>query len=334
MDFILGSKETEKQTCLLEMANKYIIDNEINKSNGFILLFTPPHSNQEMREVKDNNQNKKVYNFNQYLTTYMPNSKENLDLIKTYFLKTSSQAFGLIDNFRLISNEKGVRLVLIDDVTSIINPWVNELLKNQLLKAKQTEEREKITNQDNILLIYNEVFQQFLSKVTALQKDYQIPCFITLNLDISDHMNFRKNSTKIFNAIYPFVRTIHYLSKVQGEDSIIFNELQLRINLRTDKIFYEIKKEEENKNKSKENENDYKSEIFFDRCLSEYIEKKDKKNKNDKNEFNYDEWKKYIKDGIGTFVNNINQFLIMKKQMDERKEENEKSSSYYTQMDK
>ena len=57
MDFIIGSNETEKTTCLIEMANKFIFENGINRKNGYILLFTPPHSQNMI--INNSNINKK-----------------------------------------------------------------------------------------------------------------------------------------------------------------------------------------------------------------------------------------------------------------------------------
>ena len=237
MDFILGSNETEKTTCLLEMANKFIFEKGINRKNGYILLFTPPHS-QKMNHYNPNvnNKNKKEYNFIQHLTRYMPNIKENMDLIKGYELKNISYAFGLIDNFRLLSDKsKGLKLILIDDIDNIVYQWANEIENNKSQNTKNNNEKKNYDNGTYFSYIYNEIFQQFLSKITSLQKSYQVQCFISININISVHINFTNDSPRIFKAIFPFIRTSYYLSKLPNEDTIIFNELRISLNVRNEK---------------------------------------------------------------------------------------------------
>ena len=59
MNFLLGSQYTDKTTCLIHIANQFIINHKINSGNGYILLFTPPHS--ENPQNIQNTQNKKGY---------------------------------------------------------------------------------------------------------------------------------------------------------------------------------------------------------------------------------------------------------------------------------
>ena len=316
MDFILGSKETEKTTCLIEMANKFILENGINRNNGYVLLFTPKHSqNMDINDPNINNKRAKDYHFIQYLTKYMPNSIENMDLIKCYELSSASYAFGLIDNFRLLSEKsKGIKLILIDDITNIINPWINEIMNNKINSAKSEEMKNLEESNNNILFIYNEIFQYFLSKIISLQKCFQAQCFVSLNINISDHINFTKYSPKIFNAIFPYIRTSYYLSKLANENKIIFNEFRLALNTRNDKIEYLIIGNEEKDNYDKnidEKDNDYI-------LLKEFIDKKKKKNKNLKNAVSLEKVKSWMKFSIGEFVNDINNYKIFKEKLEEQ----------------
>ena len=323
MDFILGSNETEKTTCLLELANKYIIENNINSSNGYILLFTPPHFQNNNDNIISNKIKNKGYFFKEYLTNYMPQMKENMNLIKGYALNNYSYAFGLINNFLILSEKsKGLKLILIDDITSIVNPWINEIIKKKVNTAK-SEEKKNIENLNNILLIYNEVFQQFLSKIKSLQKCYQIQCFISLNINISDHINFTKISPRIFNAIFPFIRTIFYLKNIPSENKIAFNEIRLILNPRTDKINYEIIDEQE-KNDNQENINNIS--VKDDKFLDEYINKKEKKLKKNNNFKSYDNINIWMKDSISQFIYNINEFKVFQKKIEEQKKKEEDSS--------
>ena len=328
MDFIFGSNETEKTTCLLEMANKFIFENGINRKNGYILLFTPPYSqNMNNNNPIINKKSKKVYNFIQHLTRYMPNIKENMDLIKGYELKNFSYAFSLIDNFRLLSDKsKGLKLILIDDISNIIELWLNDIMDNK--NNYSNKDKDKKCGQD--VYIYYEIFQQFLSKITSLQKCYQIQCFISLNINISDHINFTQNSPKIFRAIFPFIRTSYYLSKLPNDDIINFNEFRLCLNVRNGKYEYNIIDDENEENENNEN-NIYENDIDYI-YLKEFIEKKKKKNKKYKNATPLEKVNLWMKNTIGQFVNNINKYKIFKKHLEEQNKQEEDSS--YTQYDK
>lgn len=337
MDFIFGSNETEKTTCLLEMANKFIIENGINSKNGYILLFTPPHylnMNNNNNNPNKNNRNENEYNFIQHLTRYMPNIKDNMDLIKGYELKNVSYAFGLIDNFRLLSyKSKGLKLILIDDLYKIIDLWVNEIIDNKAKSAKNNDEKKNSEDKLYTSYIYYEIFHQFLSKITSLQKFYQIQCFITINLNICDHINYIKISQRIFKAIFPFIRTSYYLSKLPNEDIIIFNEFRISLNLRNEKYEYNII-ENENEEKDNNENNIYENDIDYI-YLKEFIEKKKKKNKKYKNTIKLDEVNNWMKNTIREFVNNINKYKIFKKQLEEQKKLEEDSSfTQFTQYDK
>ena len=59
MNFIFGAQNVEKTTCLMHLANEFILNNQINKSNGYLLLFTPPHSKNIENKVKAKDEKKK-----------------------------------------------------------------------------------------------------------------------------------------------------------------------------------------------------------------------------------------------------------------------------------
>ena len=315
MDFILGSNDKEKTTCLLHMANEYIIENKINSSNGYILLFTPPLSEFSNDSLKQKNN---LYNFNQYFTDYKQDYKDNMNLIKCYTLDSAGKAYGIINNFRLISNQnKGLKLILIDGITTLIRSWVNDTLQKQISGSKP-DEKESVGSLNNVLLVYNEIFQQFLSKIISLQKCYQCNCFITIDINISDHLSFSKESPKIFNAIFPFIRNIFYLNKLN--DKIICNELKLFLHARTNKIMYEIL----------ENDDENINDLF----LKEKIEKVEKRTKQIKNFLTGEKYKNWMKNVLDDFVQNINNFNELKKQLEEKKKLNEEEDSSYTQIEK
>lgn len=332
MDFILGANNTEKTTCLIHMANEYIIDNKINANKGYILLFTPPLSDTESTDSI--NQNKKNYNFYQYFTNYKPQYKENMNLIKCYTLNNFTRAYGLIDNFRLISyKNNGLKLILIDDITTIIHSWVNDAINKQLLKSKP-EEKENIKNMNNILLLYNEIFQQFLSKIISLQKCYQAKCFISLDINISEHLYFSKNSPRIFNAIFPYIRSAFYLNKI-NDNIIVYNELKLYLNSKTNKIVYEIVDNEESDENQNQNWDVNKNENNDDKFLKEKIEKLEKKSKQRKNFTKDGKYMNWMKKVLNDFVENMNNFNELRKQLEEKKKLNqEEEDSSYTQMEK
>lgn len=327
MDFIFGSKETEKTTLLLELANKYISENSINYKNGFILLFTPPQTsdsdadlnsnlnkadNQNLKKNKSRHKNNE-YKFIQHLTRYIPTAKESIDIIKGYELTSASYAFGLIDNYLFTSSKsRNLKLILIDDITTIINIWFNEIIKKKMNLAKN-EEKKSI--EKNFLFMYNEIFQKFLSKIVNLQKTYQTQCFITLNIDISDHINFSKYSPKIFNAIFPFIRTSYYLINSHNDEGIIFHECKLILEGKNDKIDLCIV----DKGMQNENNIDYL-------MRKEYFEKKNKKNKKLKYEINYSKTNEWVKKGIRDFVKNINNYKIYVKKLEEQNKIEEESS--------
>ena len=61
MDFLLGPQNIVNTTCLIHLANKFIINNDIKPNNGYILMFTPPHT--PIPTEKTNTQSKKGYTF-------------------------------------------------------------------------------------------------------------------------------------------------------------------------------------------------------------------------------------------------------------------------------
>ena len=259
----------------------------------------------------------------------MPNIKENMDLIKGYELKNLTYAFGILDNFRLLSDKsKGLKLILIDNISNIINSWVKEIVNNKANSANE-EQKKYYQSTSYFLYIFNDIFQQFLSKITSIQKCYQIQCFISLNINISDHIEFTKYSQRNFRAIFPFIRTAYYLSKLPNEDIIIFNEFRISLNGRNEKYEYNII---DNENEDNNNEkNIYENDIDY-LYLKEFIEKKKKKNKKCKNATPLDKVNEWMKNTIGEFVNNINKYKIFKKQLEEQNKQEEDSSC--TQYDK
>ena len=318
MNFLFGSQFIDKTTCLIHLANQFIINNNIKSNNGYLLLFTPPHS-----DISLNNQNtqiKKGYNFIQYFTCYAPQYKDNIDLIKCYTLSNFEKSCDLINNFRTISSEnKGLKLLLIDDITSIINPWVNDIINKRKDNAKP-EERKIIESSKNILLIYNQVFQYFLTQISLLQKSYKIECFITINLDSSDRIYFTKNSPRIFNAIFPFIQKTFYFHKSDEENQIDFEEVKLFLNMKTNKIeLTEI------------NQNEDSADIK-DKLLETFFEKYEKKNKYKNNRKKNEEW---LRNTIGNFVDNMNDLKrkLMEK-MRQKEEEYEEEDSSFTQIKK
>ena len=312
MYFLLGSQNIDKTTCLIQLANQFIVNNNISAKNGYILLFTPPHSD---TPLNNQTQIKKGYNFIQYFTRYAPQYKSNIDLIKCYTLDNFEKSCDLINNFRIISNEnKGLKLILIDDITWIINPWVEEVIKKRKNKVKP-EERQAFERDKNILLIYNQIFQYFLKLISLLQKSYNIDCFITINLDISDRIYFTKNAPRIFNAIFPFIQKTFYFHKSDEEEQIDFEEVKLILNMKTNKIeFCEINQ--------KKDITDIK-----DTLLNEYFE-----NNNFKINRKYEEW---IINSIGDFVDNMNDFKRkIIERMKQQQEEHEEEDSSFTQQKK
>jgi len=296
MDFILGSNDTEKTTCLLNLANQYIIDNKITKENGYIILFTPP-----INSDNSDGQNKNKYIFQQYFTAFCPQMKDNMDLIKFYPINNINQAFGLIDNFRIISREKkGLKLILIDELNNIIQPWVSSSLKI-FDEAKE--------NQDYSFLYYCEIFQRFLSKIILLQKAFSpCQCFISININLADHLSTLKYGQKIFNSIYPYIRNIYNLNYLQFDNSVSFDEIKLIINKKTDKINFEIIKDEENK------------EIYIEEIKNEFIKSKEKnfENKN-YNSFSREKTRNWFKKNLEFFIYNINKFKAKKKEFERMK---------------
>ena len=318
MNFLFGSQNIDKTTCLIHLANQFIINNNIKPNNGYILMFTPPNS--PIPASNANTQNKKGYNFTQYFTIYSPENKDNIDLIKCYSLNNYEKSIFLINNFIQISKEsKGLKLILIDDLTSIINLWVNIIINAQKSRAKP-EERQLIENSTNILFVYHQIFKFFLSKISSLQKCYQIPCFISINLDPSDRIYFSKNSPRIFNAIFPFIKNCFLFQKSEIENQIDFEEIKLIFNIKTNKIeISELNQSEQNLD-------------IKDKLLKEYLNEKRKKSENViKKEELDDEW---IKNTIGDFVENINEFKKKQIEYMKQKIEEEQNDSSMTQIEK
>ena len=314
MDFLFGCQNIDKTTCLIHLANQYIINNNIKSNDGYILLFTPPFSPNSANDV--NTQRENAYNFVQHFTSYCPENKDNVDLIKCYALSNFEKSCDLITNFRLLSKEiKGLKLILIDDLTSIINRWMIDINSKRKDKIKKEDRSINETNK-NLLLIYNQVFQYFLSQISILQKCYQVQCLITINLDPSNRIHFSKNAPRIFNAIFPFIRSSFLFQKSDEENQIDFEEVMLSLNMKNNKIeFSEFKQNENNLD-------------FRDKFLDELINKKEKKSKNKTKQKELDE--DWIKKAIGDFVEKINDYK--KKQIENIQKNKGEDDSSLTQV--
>ena len=295
MNFIFGSQNIEKTTCLIHLANEFILNNKIKQNNGYILLFTPPHLKNTEKNAKTKDTKEIDYNFVQYFTCYSPEYAENLDLIKCYILTNLEKSCNLLNNFIQISQKnKGLKLILIDDLTNIIHPWVKYYVE------------EKIEN-----MIYNQVFQYFLRQISLLQKSYQAQCLITIKLDPTDRIYYTKYEQKIFNAIFPFVRNTFFFQKLD-ENQIDLEEVTLVLNRKVNKI--ELSKET-------------KKLDLADQLLKEMLEDKNIKYK--KNELSDNSW---IKKSLGDFIESFNEFS--KNQIETMKKYKEEEDSTLTQIDK
>ena len=313
MDFLFGSQSIDKTTCLIHLANQYIDTNKIKSNNGYILLLTPPNSAAPSNNAKS--QNKKEYNFVETFTKYSPENINNIDLIKHYPLSNFEKSCDLINNFILISKKNpGLKLILIDDLTGIIHPWINEIINNKKGKARK-EERSKIDSNKNVLLIFYQVFQYFLSQISLLQKCYKSQCLVSINLDPSDRIYFSKNSSRIFNAIFPFIRSSFLFQKSEEENQIDFEEVKLVLNMKTNK--FEL---------CGFNPND-KNVDFRDTFFKELMNKNEKQNKSKIMELD-GEW---IKKAIEDFVEKINEYQKNQIKLNNQGQDEEDSS--LTQLD-
>jgi len=306
MDFIFGPPEAEKTTCLLHLANQYIMDKNIKPNTGYVLFLTPPHTEigPENREL----QNQKGYVFKQYFTNYQPQMKNNMDLIKPYILGNIIRAFGLLDNFRLVANKvKGLKLILIDDIIRIITPWVKEIINKKYNMAKP-EEKEYIISQNNKSLTFNEVFQQFLRKISKVQNCYKCPCFISININKSEDI---KNSKIIFNSIYPFAKSNFLLSQKLDDKSIFYSDVNMFLDSKTDKIEFKVVNNENSNDISKMDKT----------LLAEYIQKTEKetKKKDDENYIDLKLMKSWIKNTLDRFVDCINDYKEKMNQIEQQK---------------
>ena len=306
MDFIFGPPEAEKTTCLLHLANQYIIDKNIKPNTGYILFLTPPHT--EIGPENREHQNQKGYVFKQYFTNYQPQMKNNMDLIKPYILGNIIRAFGLLDNFRLVANKvKGLKLILIDDIIRIITPWVKEIINKKYNIAKP-EEKEYIISQNNKSLTFNEVFQQFLRKISKVQNCYKCPCFISININKSEDI---KNSKIIFNSIYPFAKSNFLLSQKLDDKSIFYSDVNMFLDSKTDKIEFKVVNNENSNDISKMDKT----------LLAEYIQKTEKetKKKDDENYIDLKLMKSWIKNTLDRFVDCINDYKEKMNQIEQQK---------------
>ena len=306
MDFIFGPPEAEKTTCLLHLANQYIIDKNLKPNTGYILFLTPPHT--EISSENKELQNQKGYIFKQYFTNYQPQMKNNMDLIKSYILGNSTRAFGLMDSFRLISHKvKGLKLILIDDILRIITPWVKELINKKYNMAKP-EEKENIISQNSKSFTFNDVFQRFLEKVSLVQNCYKCPCFVSININKLEDI---KNSSRIFNSIFPFAKSSFLISQKLDDKSIFYNEVNMFLDSKTDKIEFRVINNENNSDFLK------MDKIFLD----EYINKTEKetKKKDDENYIDLKYMKSWIKSNLDIFVECINDYKEKINQMEQQK---------------
>lgn len=314
MDFIFGPPETEKTTCLLHLANQYIIEKNIKPNSGYILFLTPPHTKIDPKNKDLKNQ--KGYVFKQYFTCYQPQMKNNMELIKSYKLGNYTRALGLLNNFILISNKvKGLKLILIDDIIRIITPWVKEIITQKYNMAKP-EEREDIISQDNKYLEFHKVIQKFLSRVLHLQKSYKCPCFVSINIDKSEDI---KNSTRIFNSIFSFTKSTFYLSQNLDNKNIFYKDVNMYIDSNIDKIEFKVINNENDNNFSKRDEQN----------LAEYINKTENKTKiKDEDYIDVKYMKTWMKNTLDRFVEYINDY---KEKMDELERQKKLEESSLTQ---
>ena len=310
MNFIFGSQNIEKTTCIIHLANEFILNNKINQSNGYLLLFTPPQSKNTEKNPKAKDEKEIDYNFVQYFTSYSPEYTNNLDLIKCYELTSLEQSCNLLKNFIQISHRnKGLKLILIDDLTNIIHPWVKYYAEDKiksLSREQLKKDKEKIEN-----LIYNQIFQYFLEQISLLQKSYQAQCLVTIQLDQTDRIYYAKYEQKIFNAIFPYARSSFFLQKSE-DNQIDFEEFKLILNGKTNKI---------------ELSHDKQNFYIIEQLLKEKLELMNRKYKN--NEFIDNSW---VKKSIGSFVESFNVFS--KNQIESMKKYQEEEDSSFTQIDK
>ena len=310
MNFIFGSQNIEKTTCLIHLANEFILNNKIKQNNGYILLFTPPHLKNTEKNAKAKDVKEIDYNFVQYFTSYSPEYTNNLDLIKCYELTSLEQSCNLLKNFIQISHRnKGLKLILIDDLTNIIHPWVKYYAEDKiksLSREQLKKDKEKIEN-----LIYNQIFQYFLEQISLLQKSYQAQCLVTIQLDQTDRIYYAKYEQKIFNAIFPYARSSFFLQKSE-DNQIDFEEFKLILNGKTNKI---------------ELSHDKQNFYIIEQLLKEKLELMNRKYKN--NEFIDNSW---VKKSIGSFVESFNVFS--KNQIESMKKYQEEEDSSLTQIDK
>ena len=312
MEFIFGPPEAEKTTCLLHLANQYIIEKNIKPNTGYILFLTPPHTEIDPKNKELHNQ--KGYVFKQYFTNYQPQFKNNMDLIKPYILGNSTKGFGLMDNFRLISSKiKGLKLILIDDIIRIITPWVKEIINKKYSLAKP-EEKENIISQNYKSLIFNDTFQQFLLEISSVQNCYKCPCFISININKSEDI---KNSARIFNSIYPFVHSSFYISQKLNEQNIFYSDVKMFLDSKNNKIEFKVIN----------NENNYVISELDRKLLTEYMNKMEKKTKNiDENYIDLNDMKTWIKNTLELFVEYINNYKDKMNQLEQQEKMLEDSS--------
>ena len=81
MDFLFGPQNNDKTTCLLHLANQFILNNNIKPNNGYILLFTPPHSENPKSNEKSQIKNERKVQFEE--------GKKKLNLKDNIFMECS-----------------------------------------------------------------------------------------------------------------------------------------------------------------------------------------------------------------------------------------------------
>ena len=235
MDFIFSDNDTDNATCLLHLANKYIIENSITKENGFLLLFKPIENESKVNIKNYVDLGNGNYKFKQNFTEYSSN-KENMNLIQTYELKNAYRAKDLIFQFRIFSNnfnKNGLRLILIDNLTNIIFHWFNDYVRNDrsFNSTKKNIERKSY-------MLYEEILGNFLKQILSLQKSYSCQCFVSINYNLFDDNIYYKQI--LFNSIFSFARNIFHLSKNKNNNGIYFQEMKLIPNMKNDIFNYKL----------------------------------------------------------------------------------------------
>ena len=303
MDFILSDNDTDIATCLLHLANKYIVENSITKKNGFLLLFKPTEEELKSNGKKFINLGNRNYNFAQNFTKYS-SDKENMNLVKVYELKNAYRAKDLIFHFRIISNnfhKNGLRLILIDNLTNIIFRWFNDYVRND----RFFNSNPKITER-KLYMLYEEILGNFLKQILLLQKSYFCQCFVSINYNLTDDNIYYKQI--LFNSIFSFARNIFQLSKNEKSNLLYFQEMKLIPNMKNDIFNYKLIDINNDEDEDVDMEKD--DDDFFG--IKKEIKEKDKntiKELKDVKFISQEESRKSMIKYLNDFIHEYNQFL-------------------------